>query len=105
MKHLLIFSIFFSMLFLFTASGFAQTAAQTAAQANAAITTSDPDIPLDELEVVLTPMTSDELLVEADGWLALLKNTANKISKVQLEIKQKNSLIEKKEEVVENSKS
>ncbi len=105
MKHLLIFSIFFSMLFLFTASGFAQTPAQTTAQANAAITTSDPDIPLDELEVVLTPMTSDELLIEADGWLALLKNTASKIAKVQLEIKQKNRLIEKKEEIVKTSTS
>ncbi len=105
MRHLFFFSIFFSLLFLFTFNSFAQTPSDKAAQANSAITTSDPDIPLDELEYMLTPMTSDELLVEADGWLALLKDTANKISKVQLEIKQKNRLIEKKDEVVETSKS
>jgi small conductance mechanosensitive channel len=68
----------------------------TPSQANSATTTSDPDIPLDELGFMLTPMTSDELIIEADSWLALLKETANEISKVQLEVKQKNLDIKKK---------
>lgn len=96
MRHLFILSMFFSFFFLFTSDPFAQTPSNEVAQAGSAITTSDPNISLDELEIMLTPMTSDELFVEADGWLALLKNTTKKISKEQLEIKRKNRLIEEK---------
>jgi hypothetical protein len=37
-----------------------------------AITTADPDIPLDELKLRLVPLTRDELKVEADAWQKLL---------------------------------
>ena len=105
MRHLFILSIFFSLFFLFASNNFAQTPSNKAAQANSAITTSDSNIPLDELETMLIPMTSEELFVEADGWMALLKDTAKKISRKQLEIKRKNRLIEKKVDVVETSKN
>ena len=93
MRHLLILSIFFSLFFLFVSNNYAQIPSSKAAQANSAITTSDPNISLDELETMLIPMTSDELFVEADGWMAMLKDTAKRISRKQLEIKRKNRLI------------
>lgn len=37
------------------------------------VTISDPSIPVDELELLVKPLTADELLVEADAWLELLK--------------------------------
>jgi len=103
MKILLISSIFYSLFFLSDNCSFAQTPPHKTVQANSAMTTSYPDVPIDELEVMLNPMTSDELLIEADGWLALLKETVTKISKEQLKIKRKNRLIEKKEATAENS--
>ena len=105
MKQLFIFSMFFSLIFLSDRSCFAQPPEHKTIQANSAITTSYPDVPLDELGFMLNPMTSDELLIEAEGWLALLKETVTKISKEQLKIKQENRLIEKKEEVAETSTS
>lgn len=96
MRYLSFFLLFFLLPLLFASNSYTETILDKTAQAKLAITTSDPDIPLDELETMLTPMTSDELLVEADGWLALLKDTAHKISKQQLEIKQKNRLLEEK---------
>lgn len=99
MKPVFIFVVLFSLP-LFFACAYANQAENNPP---VAITTNNPDIPLDELEDMLYPMTSDELLVEADGWLALLKETTVKISKAQLAIKRKNRLIEKKEEVTENT--
>jgi len=98
MRHLSLFSLFFLLPLLFATNSFTETILDKTAQAKPAVTTSDPDISLDELETMLTPMTSDELFVEADGWLALLKETAHKISKEQLEVKRKNRLLEEKQE-------
>jgi len=98
MRHLSLFSLFFLLPLLFATNSFTETILDKTAQAKPAVTTSDPDISLDELETMLTPMTSDELFIEADGWLALLKETAHKISKEQLEVKRKNRLLEEKQE-------
>ena len=38
-----------------------------------AITTGDPDVPLDELELQLKPMTAEELRIEGEGWFELLR--------------------------------
>lgn len=103
MRHLTDFLVKLSTFLLLV--GICITLLSTPSQANSATTTSDPDIPLDELGFMLTPMTSDELIIEADGWLALLKETANEISKVQLEVKQKNLDIEIQEEKAKTSTS
>jgi len=105
MRQLFIFSIFFAFLSLSISSSFAQSPVNKSAKATSPVTTSNPNIPLDELEDMLYPMSSDELLIEADGWLALLKETTTKISKAQLEIKRKNRLIEKKEEISDTTTS
>jgi len=59
-----------------------------------AVTTEDPEIPLDQFELKLGHMTSDELFVEADAWLKLLQADAKKVYDKKLEIKIKNEKID-----------
>ena len=47
-------------------------------------TTADPDVPLDQLELMLKPLTKEELVVEADGWQALLRSKLVEISQMQI---------------------
>lgn len=97
MRYLVIAAIFSSLFFLPLHSPISLVAGALA-KTGPAVTTADTQIPLDELGDQLYPLTKEELLVEADAWLALLKQTAGKISKANLEIKQHNRLIEKKEQ-------
>ncbi|MCB1857212.1 MAG: mechanosensitive ion channel family protein [Gammaproteobacteria bacterium] len=50
-------------------------------------TINNPQIPLDELELMVDHMTSDELMVEADGWLGLLKQAVSDLNQAELEVK------------------
>ena len=45
------------------------------------ITTDNPDISIDELQYRLKPLTKDDLAVEADGWLGVLKKHGEKLSR------------------------
>jgi small conductance mechanosensitive channel len=51
----------------------------------APITTDNPDIPIGELEYRLDPLTKDDLSVEADGWLQVLKEHVGEVSEVQIQ--------------------
>ena len=62
-----------------------------------AATTADAAIPTDELELLLTPLTVDELVVEADAWMALLKAKAHEISNDEIAAKHKSKEIEQAE--------
>ena len=53
------------------------------------VTFSDPSIPVDELALLVTPLTADELFVEADAWLGLLQAKVAEISQAEIEIKRK----------------
>ena len=44
------------------------------------ITTDNPDISIDELQYRLKPLTKDDLGIEADGWLEVLKKHGEKLS-------------------------
>jgi small conductance mechanosensitive channel len=66
-----------------------------------AISTADPAIPLDELELIVRPLTREELVVEADAWMALLKAKVREISDAELAAKQKRTEIAKTEEAAE----
>ncbi|MCD6388586.1 MAG: mechanosensitive ion channel [Desulfobulbaceae bacterium] len=82
-------------LLLFSASWLsAAEAPSKAAKKAEAITTADPEIPVDELEIMLHPMTEDELFVEADGWLGLVKEATRNISTEKLKVKKKTKAIE-----------
>jgi len=58
-----------------------------AAEPAAARTTADPTVPLDELRLMLRPLTKDELAIEADGWLALVQAKVAEISSREIEVK------------------
>ena len=47
----------------------------------------DQTIPLDELDIMLAPLTVEELKVEADGWLELVKVSAHKVADAKLRIR------------------
>ena len=50
----------------------------------APITTKNPNIAIEALNYRLEPLTKDDLSVEADGWLQVLKNHVEKVSAVQI---------------------
>ncbi len=57
--------------------------------AYSASTTANSKIPVEELELLLTPLTKGELEVEADGWLNLLKQKVTELSLAEIEANQK----------------
>jgi small conductance mechanosensitive channel len=48
------------------------------------ITTGNPDISIEELNYRLKPLTKDDLAVEADGWLQVIKKHGEKLSDIQI---------------------
>ncbi len=61
------------------------------------VTISDPSIPVDELELLVTPLTAEELFVEADAWLGLLQSKVAEISQAEIEVKRKDKVIKQTE--------
>lgn len=49
------------------------------------LTTGNPKISIEELEYRIKPLTKDDLSVEANGWLQVLKKHVEEVSKVQIE--------------------
>ncbi len=50
-------------------------------------TTLNPDIPLDQLKVMVKPLTKSELQVESDAWFKLLRAKAREIAAVRMGVK------------------
>ena len=48
------------------------------------LTTKNPSIAIEELDYRLKPLTKDDLLVEANGWLEVVKDHVGKVSEVQI---------------------
>ncbi len=67
----------------------------------AAITTQEPEIPVDELKLLLKPLTQEELEVEAKAWQGLLKAKVQEISNAEIAIKRKNRETRKSQEAVD----
>jgi small conductance mechanosensitive channel len=63
------------------------------------VTTSDPMIPTEELELLLTPLDKDELIIEADAWKQILKNKAQEIAHVEIMILRENKTIQQLKEL------
>lgn len=57
------------------------------------ITTIDASIPLDQLKIMVRPLTKDELEVEANAWFQLLRNKARQIAAARLGVKKTNEAI------------
>jgi len=64
-----------------------------------AITTADPEVPVEDLTLLLKPLTKDELIVEAAAWQALLKERAEGIAKAEIAVQRQNREIEKAKEI------
>ena len=52
-----------------------------------ATTISDAAIPVDHLQVILRPRTKEELEIESQGWLELLRAQIREVSDTELELK------------------
>src|ERR1700722_11303765 len=53
-------------------------------------TTKDPQIALDDLELLLEPMTKEETETEAKGWYSLLRAKEREITVAELDVRRKN---------------
>lgn len=67
------------------------------------ITTADPEIPVDELELLLKPLPKSQLLIEAEAWQALVQAEAEQISRLEITVKRQNQEIEKIEQIREDA--
>jgi small conductance mechanosensitive channel len=68
----------------------APAAAASAATDVEPSTTKDPQIALDDLDLLLAPMTKEETETEAKGWYALLRAKEREISAAELNVRRKN---------------
>ena len=59
-------------------------AEETTTPAAKPVTTSDPQVDVDLLQLMLKPLTKDELVVEADAWQGLLQETVAHLSEAEL---------------------
>ncbi len=66
-----------------------------------ATTTSDPNIPAEELKLLVKPLLLEEVEVEAQAWIQLLQNKAAEISQAEITIKQKNKETKAAEKVAD----
>ena len=62
-----------------------------------AVTTRDPDIPVEQLRLLLRPLTVEELEVEARAWMLLLRAKVKEISDGEIAVRRKNLQIERRE--------
>jgi small conductance mechanosensitive channel len=65
-------------------------AAATDAKEAEPATTKDPQIALDDLELLLAPMTKEETETEAKGWYSLLRAKEREITVAELNVRRKN---------------
>src|SRR5271163_1481922 len=68
----------------------ADAAPKAAAKEAEPVTTKDPQIALDDLELLLEPMTAEEIGTEAKGWFALVEAKERDISVAELDVRRKN---------------
>ena len=73
----------------------------TSGKLKTAITTEDPTIPVDELKLLVKPLTLEELQNESEGWLQLLKEKVKQISDAEIAIKRQNRSIGKQQEAAD----
>jgi small conductance mechanosensitive channel len=59
------------------------------------VTTADPAIPVDHLELLVKPLTKEELAIEADGWRDLLKAKVQQITGLRIAIMVQNEVAKK----------
>jgi small conductance mechanosensitive channel len=63
-----------------------------------AVTTADPEVPDDELKLLVKPLTLPQLETEAAAWQVLLQEKVQEISDTEIAVKRENRIIKKQEE-------
>ena len=61
------------------------------------LTTADPSIPTEHLELLVKPLTKEELILEADGWRDLLKANAQAIAMHRIGVKEQQAVVDEAE--------
>lgn len=74
--------------------------AEAEAPAPKAITTEAPTIPVDQLKLLVKPLTLPELETEAAAWMDLLKAKVQEISNAEIAIKRKNQVVDQQQQAV-----
>ena len=59
-------------------------AAETSDLNQVAKTVGDPKVPVEQLRLMLKPLTKDELIIEADAWQGLLKEIVTQLSEAEM---------------------
>jgi small conductance mechanosensitive channel len=54
------------------------------------VTVDDPEIPVDQLELLLKPLPKEQLLIEADAWQGLVQEKSEEIAAAEIEVKRLN---------------
>ena len=67
------------------------------------LTTGDPAIPTAELALLLTPLSKDELLIEAEAWRGIVRAKAQEIARAEIAVRRQNIEIKKAEEISEKT--
>ncbi|EGV17484.1 mechanosensitive ion channel family protein [Thiocapsa marina] len=75
--------------------------AEEKAAAPEPVTTADPSIPVDELGLLLKPLTKAQLLIEAEAWQGLVQSKAEEISRAEIAVKRQNQEIDKAQAIEE----
>ena len=73
--------------------------AEDEAPAPEPVTTEDPSIPVDELDLLLKPLTKGQLLIEAEAWQGLVQAKAEEISLAEIAVKRQNQEIDEAEQI------
>lgn len=64
------------------------------------VTTAAPDIPVEHLELLVKPLTREELVVEADGWRDSLKAHVQEIAQLRIALKEQQQSLKEVEDNV-----
>ena len=75
------------------------------ALASEAVTTNIPEIPVNELELRLKPLTRSELKTEADGWIGVLQAKVGEVSNIEIASQFKKAGLSEADEVKDALKS
>jgi small conductance mechanosensitive channel len=67
----------------------------------AAVTTEEPEIPVDELKLLVKPLTLPQLETEAAAWQVVLQQKVQEISNAEIAVKRQNRSINKQEEAAQ----
>jgi small conductance mechanosensitive channel len=68
------------------------------------VTTGDINIPLDQLQWLVKPLTKEELNLEAEAWQSILKQKVKEISAAEISVKRQNEQIDKSKDVADAAK-